>query len=106
MDEKPQPSAEEIEEAIAGNLCRCTGCLQIVEAIMRSPNERRDRNFAGESSGARVHSIQAGGIKVSKCGRRFSIGTTKDTRLKTIEGTIYVNDLLVFDDEAQKKGGS
>lgn len=33
LDENPQPDAEEIEEAIAGNLCRCTGYLQIVEAI-------------------------------------------------------------------------
>ena len=33
LDENPRPSAEEIEEAIAGNLCRCTGYLQIVEAI-------------------------------------------------------------------------
>ena len=43
---------------------------------------------------------------MSKCGRRFSIGTTKDTRSKTIGGTIYVNDLLVFDGEAQKQGES
>jgi len=33
LDENPQPSVEEIEEAVAGNLCRCTGYLQIVEAI-------------------------------------------------------------------------
>ena len=33
LDEKPKPSVEEIEEAIAGNLCRCTGYFQVVEAI-------------------------------------------------------------------------
>jgi len=33
LDENPQPGVEEIKEAIAGNLCRCTGYLQIVEAI-------------------------------------------------------------------------
>jgi aerobic-type carbon monoxide dehydrogenase small subunit (CoxS/CutS family) len=33
LDEEPQPSRERIREAIAGNLCRCTGYLQIVEAI-------------------------------------------------------------------------
>lgn len=29
----PDPSDEEIREAIAGNLCRCTGYVQIVDAI-------------------------------------------------------------------------
>jgi hypothetical protein len=43
---------------------------------------------------------------MSKCGRRFSSGTTKDTRSKTMGETIYVNGLLAFDDEAQKQGGS
>jgi carbon-monoxide dehydrogenase small subunit len=29
----PQPSDDDIKEAIGGNLCRCTGYVQIVEAI-------------------------------------------------------------------------
>jgi len=33
LDENPKPSVEEIEEAIVGNLCRCTGYLQVIEAI-------------------------------------------------------------------------
>lgn len=34
--ENPHPTEDEIKEAIAGNLCRCTGYKQIVEAIEMS----------------------------------------------------------------------
>jgi aerobic carbon-monoxide dehydrogenase small subunit len=30
----PQPNVQEVREAIAGNLCRCTGYQKIVEAVM------------------------------------------------------------------------
>jgi carbon-monoxide dehydrogenase small subunit len=33
LDDNPEPSDREIREALAGNLCRCTGYVQIVEAI-------------------------------------------------------------------------
>lgn len=33
LDEKEKPTEEEIKEGIAGNLCRCTGYVQIVDAI-------------------------------------------------------------------------
>lgn len=33
LDENPKPTEEEIRNGIAGNLCRCTGYLQIIQAI-------------------------------------------------------------------------
>ena len=33
LNEKPRPSEADIREAISGNLCRCTGYQQIVDAI-------------------------------------------------------------------------
>ena len=33
LDKNPNPSEEEIRHAIAGNMCRCTGYVQIVESI-------------------------------------------------------------------------
>ena len=33
LDENPEPSEQEIREAISGNLCRCTGYQHIVDAI-------------------------------------------------------------------------
>jgi carbon-monoxide dehydrogenase small subunit len=33
LEENPDPSEEEIRVAIAGNICRCTGYTQIVEAV-------------------------------------------------------------------------
>jgi carbon-monoxide dehydrogenase small subunit len=33
LDQNPHPARDEIKEGISGNICRCTGYYQIVEAI-------------------------------------------------------------------------
>jgi carbon-monoxide dehydrogenase small subunit len=34
LDENPTPGEEEVKKAIAGNLCRCTGYVRIVKAVL------------------------------------------------------------------------
>jgi len=40
LDETPRPSRNEIKEAIAGNLCRCTGYIKIIDAIEQAAASR------------------------------------------------------------------
>ena len=36
LQENPNPTEEQIRDAISGNICRCTGYLPIIEAIMQA----------------------------------------------------------------------
>ena len=47
LDRRPNPTRDEIREALSGNLCRCTGYLQIVEAVERAAEERRAAGAGG-----------------------------------------------------------
>ena len=48
LDQNPNPSDEEIREAISGNLCRCTGYEYIINAIRSAAAKLR----AGETEAA------------------------------------------------------
>ena len=39
LDETPKPSDEEIRRGISGNLCRCTGYVQIVDSIRKAAED-------------------------------------------------------------------
>lgn len=43
LNEKPHPTRGEITEALSGNLCRCTGYIQVFEAV-----EEAARNMSDE----------------------------------------------------------
>lgn len=40
LDEHPHPSEREVKRAISGNLCRCTGYVKILEAILSGQENR------------------------------------------------------------------
>jgi carbon-monoxide dehydrogenase small subunit len=40
LNEKPEPTLQEIREGLAGNLCRCTGYSQIVEAVAEAARRK------------------------------------------------------------------
>jgi len=42
LEENPNPDREEIREAIAGNLCRCTGYENIVDAVKLAAEKMRE----------------------------------------------------------------
>jgi carbon-monoxide dehydrogenase small subunit len=42
LNENPDPSEDEAREAIGGNLCRCTGYQNIVAAVLRASEIRRE----------------------------------------------------------------
>jgi carbon-monoxide dehydrogenase small subunit len=48
LDRDLDPTVEEIEEALSGNLCRCTGYAKIVKAVQRAA---REGSRAGKQEG-------------------------------------------------------
>ena len=36
LDKKPKPTLDDIREGLSGNLCRCTGYMQIFDAVMQA----------------------------------------------------------------------
>jgi aerobic carbon-monoxide dehydrogenase small subunit len=47
LDHDPDPTPEQIREAISGQICRCTGYENIVRAVRRAAEQ--DRQTAGEA---------------------------------------------------------
>ena len=41
LDRQPDPSEDEIRQALVGNLCRCTGYLRIIDAVKDAASRQR-----------------------------------------------------------------
>ena len=44
LDRNASPTKEEVKEGLAGNLCRCTGYVKIVDAVLGAAEIMRKRN--------------------------------------------------------------
>ena len=45
LADTPNPTEGDVREAISGNICRCTGYVQIVEAVMLAADRLSNRNY-------------------------------------------------------------
>lgn len=43
LDSNPNPSEEDIRDALLGNLCRCTGYVQILEAVKKAAEQLKGK---------------------------------------------------------------
>ena len=41
LDENPNPTPDEVKTALSGNLCRCTGYVKIVDAVMAAADDMK-----------------------------------------------------------------
>lgn len=48
LNENPNPSEDEIRDALRGNLCRCTGYHKIIDAIKEARDVMRAQNSSAE----------------------------------------------------------
>jgi carbon-monoxide dehydrogenase small subunit len=42
LDSNPSPTADEVKEALSGNLCRCTGYVPIIDAVLSAAKKPAD----------------------------------------------------------------
>ena len=79
LDKRPAPSRDEIAHALAGNLCRCTGYVKIIDAVQAAAAARR---------GDRTLHIDRSGRVGSRTGRY-------EGELLALGDRPFVNDLVV-----------
>jgi len=57
LDENPEPTFDDVKRGLAGNLCRCTGYVKPIQAVLAAASELRGKALRGatpsEPGGAR-----------------------------------------------------
>jgi carbon-monoxide dehydrogenase small subunit len=52
LEEDPNPSDDDVRWAISGNICRCTGYMNIVKSIQAAGMEMQEQSAGQDSSGS------------------------------------------------------
>ena len=52
LEQSPEPTEDEIREALSGNLCRCTGYAKIFDAVRGRRRGRDGTDADGNGDGA------------------------------------------------------
>jgi carbon-monoxide dehydrogenase small subunit len=50
LERHPDPTEDDVKDAISGNLCRCTGYIAIVEAVMQAARVLREEKAAAREA--------------------------------------------------------
>jgi len=50
LDENPSPTEEDVRAGLAGNLCRCTGYVKIIDAVMAAADTLRSTRAESEGT--------------------------------------------------------
>ncbi|NLV15481.1 (2Fe-2S)-binding protein [Haloarcula argentinensis] len=66
LEENPDPTEQEVREALSDNLCRCTGYKKIVEAVLNAA-ERMDSETAVAADGGQAVDNDGGAAAVTEC---------------------------------------
>jgi len=66
LETNPNPTEQEVREALSDNLCRCTGYKKIVEAVLDAA-ERMDSDTAVAADGGQAMDGDGGAATVTEC---------------------------------------
>ncbi len=69
LDENPNPDTEEIKHTLAGNICRCTGYIQIIDSV-RAVTDSGDEDIEVGASEVRGQRAEVRGRTTDDRGRR------------------------------------